>query len=148
MERTWYKTAVLLMWLALPTSAWEYRSAWDQLPVRMAVHFDANWRPNGYTSREGALELGLGILAFMLLIFTLANLIVQAQKPGSALPVLLLSYAALGFCWYGNHAIVKFNLNAQKERSGQSFSVVSPQFSVFSRSTAPAGFHRELTTEN
>ena len=48
------------MWLALPISAWEYWQVWDQLPTRMAVHFDANWQPNGYTSREGALELGLG----------------------------------------------------------------------------------------
>ena len=128
MERIWYKAAILLMWLALPISAWEYRSVWEQLPARMAVHFDAKWRPNGYTSREGALELGLGIMAFILVTFTLANLVVQSQKPNSALAVLLISYVALGFCWYGNHAIVKFNLNAQPAHSelvGSSFPATS-----------------------
>jgi hypothetical protein len=117
MNRTWYKPLVLLMWLALPTSAWEYRRVWDQLPTRMAVHFDANWQPNGYTSREGALTLGLGILAFMLLIFTLAALIVYALKPSAAWPILALSYVVLGICWYANHSIVNFNLARQPAHS-------------------------------
>ncbi len=108
----WYKPAVGLMWLALLTSAWDYWHAWDQLPARMAVHFDANWQPNGYTSREGAVMLGLGIMAFMLLMFTLTTLIVRALKPSAAWPILVVSYVVLGFCWYGNYSIVKFNLNA------------------------------------
>lgn len=125
MARTWFKVAVLLMWLALPLSAWEYRSVWDQLPARMAVHFDANWRPNGYTSREGALYLGLGILAVMLVMFTLATLIMQALKPAAAWPALLIAYVVVGFCWYGNHSIVKFNLKARNESS--QLSVLSSQ---------------------
>ena len=126
MNRTWFKAAVLLMWLALPTSAWEYRRTWNQLPPRMAVHFDANWRPNGYTSRQGALELGLTIMAVMLVTFTLATLMLQWQKPAAAWPALLIAYVVVGFCWYGNHSIVKFNLNAQKGSS--QLSVVSSQF--------------------
>jgi len=116
------------MWLGLPISAWEYRSLWEQLPARMAVHFDANWRPNGYTSREGALELGLGIMAVMLVMFTLATLIIQAQKPSAAWPALLIAYVVVGFCWYGNHSIVKFNLDAQKGSS--QLSVPSSRFSA------------------
>jgi uncharacterized membrane protein len=127
-QGTWIKAGVLLMWLGLPISAWEYRSVWEQLPARMAVHFDANWRPNGYTSREGALELGLGIMAVMLVMFTVATLIIQAQKPNAAWPALLIAFVVVGFCWYGNHAIVKFNLNAQKGRS--QFSVPSSRFSA------------------
>ena len=117
MQRRAYKTAVLLMWLALPTSAWEYRTTWNQLPDRMTVHFDANWQPNGYTSREGALELGLGIMVVMLVMFTLATLIIHALKPGAAWPALLMAYVVLGFCWYGNHSIVRFNLNVQPAHS-------------------------------
>ena len=75
MQRTWFKVAVVLMWLALPLSAWEYRSAWDELPARVAVHFDANWHANGYTSREGALYLGIGILVTMLVMFTVTAVI-------------------------------------------------------------------------
>ena len=130
MDRTWFKAGVLLMWLALPISAWEYRSVWEQLPARMAVHFDANWRPNGYTSRQGALELGLGILAVMLVMFTLSTLIIQGVKPSAAWPALLIAYVVVGFCWYGNHSIVKFNLNAQKGSSESSqLSVPSSQLS-------------------
>ncbi len=120
MTRNWYKPLVALMWLALPTSAWNYWHVWDQLPARMAVHFDANWQPNGYTSREGALQLGLGIMVVMLVLFTVATLIIYALKPPAAWPALLISYVVLGFCWYGNYSIVNFNLRAQRTRSSQS----------------------------
>ena len=147
MNRTWFKAGVLLMWLALPISAWEYRSVWEQLPARMAVHFDANWRPNGYTSRQGALELGLGIMAVMLVMFTLSTLIIQGLKPGAAWPALLIAYVVVGFCWYGNRSIVKFNLNAQRNNK-----IVSCQLSVLSLRDVDSPRRRtenqELRTEN
>jgi Protein of unknown function (DUF1648) len=111
MNRDWYKPAALLMWLALPISAFKYWRAWDQLPVRMAVHFDANWQPNGYTSREGALMLGLSIMGVMLLLFTVAGLIVGAQKPSASWSMLVGFNVVLGFLWFGNHSIVEWNLN-------------------------------------
>jgi len=116
MTRESYKVPlwlVLLMWLALPLSWMEYHQNWDQLPARMAVHFDANWQPNGFTSREGALDLGLGIMAVMLVVFTVSCLAVRALKPQASWPALLIAYVALGFCWYGNHSIVNFNLKSQ-----------------------------------
>ena len=70
------------MWLALPITALNYWRAWDQLPARMAVHFDANWQPNGYTSREGSLMLGLGIMAFLLVVFTVAGLMRERAEAG------------------------------------------------------------------
>jgi hypothetical protein len=120
MNSAWHKPpvfVVLLMWLALPLSWMEYHQNWEQLPARMAVHFDANWHPNGFTSREGALELGLGIMAVMLLIFTVSSFAVRALKPQAGWPALLIAYVAIGFVWYGNHSIVKFNLNSQRVRS-------------------------------
>ena len=117
MKRDWYKPAVWLMWLVLPITALNYWRAWDQLPTRMAVHFDANWQPNGYTSRQGSLMLGLGIMAVMLVLFTVAALIARVLKPSASWPVLLVSYVVLGFCWYGNHSIVNFNLNARPAHS-------------------------------
>lgn len=115
--RNAYKPLVFLMWLVLPITAWSYWNAWDQLPARIAVHFDANWRPNGYTSREGAVMLGLGIMAVLLVIFTVAVLILHAMKPSVAWPALLIAYVVLGFCWYGNYSIVNFNLHAQPAHS-------------------------------
>jgi len=110
MNRSWQKAMIVLMWLALVTTALNYWHAWDQLPSRMAVHFDANWRPNGYTSREGAVMLGVGIMTVMLVLFTVAALIAHAMKPAAFCPVMLVSYVVLGLCWYGNYSIVKFNL--------------------------------------
>jgi len=117
MNRSWYKLAILVMWLALPTSAWTYWHVWNQLPARMAVHFDANWHANGFTTREGAVKMGLGILIFMLVVFTIATLLVSYLKPVAVWPALLISYVVVGFCWYGNYSIVKFNLNAQAAHS-------------------------------
>jgi hypothetical protein len=85
--------------------------------MRMAVHFDVNWQPNGYTSREGSLTLGLGIMTFMLLVFTIVGHIVIWQKPGAALPMLVVFYLSLGILWYVNHWIVVRNLNPQPVHS-------------------------------
>lgn len=111
MTRSLYKPLVCLMWVALPITALKYWSNWDRLPMRMAVHFDAKWQPNGYTSREGAPMLGLGIMTVMLLLFTLGALISHALKPAAAWPLLLTFYVALGFLWFGNKSIVDWNLN-------------------------------------
>jgi hypothetical protein len=96
------------------------------------VHFDANWQPNGYTSREGAAQLGLEILVVMLVLFTVTTLIVDALKPVAFWPALLVSYAVLGFCWYGNYSIVDFNLKPQQVHSGFQgpISKSTSQFSV------------------
>jgi uncharacterized membrane protein len=111
MNRDWYKPLVVLMWLMLPLTALDYWRAWDRLPVRMAVHFDANWQPNGYTSRAAALQLGLGIMAVMLLLFTLATVIMRTLKRAASWPALVISYLVLGFLWYGNYSIIRFNLS-------------------------------------
>jgi uncharacterized membrane protein len=51
MARNWYKPLLALMWLTLVTSAMNYWRVWDRLPERMAVHFDASFHPNGFTSK-------------------------------------------------------------------------------------------------
>lgn len=136
MARNWYKGLVVLMWLALPTSAWNYWHVWDQLPARMAVHFDANWQPNGYTSRQGAFQLGLGIMVVMLVLFTVATLGSHALKPSAAWPALVISYVVLGVCWYANYSIVNFNLDAQHAQGSSQSSVLRSQFR--GEGTAPA----------
>jgi hypothetical protein len=117
MNRKFYKPLTWLMWLALPITALKYWRVWDRLPLRMAVHFDANWQPNGYTSREGALMLGLGIMAVMLLFFTIGALIANALKPSAAWPLLLTFYLGLGFLWFANNWIVESNLKSPPAHS-------------------------------
>ncbi len=117
MARNWHRPLIVLMWLCLPYVAWMYWSVWDRLPARMAVHFDANWQPNGYTSREGALQLGVGILLVMLVLFTVATLIIDALKPPAFWPALLISYVVLGVCLYANYMIVNYSLGAKAVHS-------------------------------
>jgi uncharacterized membrane protein len=111
MNRDWYKTAIWLAWLALPITGLNYWLAWDRLPMRMAVHFDANWQPNGYTTKEGSLYFALIVIAFMLVLCTAASYAVRALKPQSSWPVLIAFCVALGFCCYGANAIVEYNLH-------------------------------------
>ena len=115
MSRDWDKTAIWLAWLALPTTALNYWRAWDQLPIHMAVHFDATWRPNGFTSKEGSLLFALGVITFMLVLCTAASYIVRALNPRSSWPVLIAFYVALGFCWYGSNSIVEYNLHSRQQ---------------------------------
>lgn len=142
MNGNWYKSLVALMWLVLPLSALEYWRGWDQFPARMAVHFNVNGQPNGFTSREGALQAGLGIMSVMLVVFTLAALAAHSLKPAASWPILVVAYVVLGFVWYGNHAIVRFNLNAVHAEAR------SPQLSLLSSRCAPNLGSRELMTEN
>jgi len=83
-----------LIWLALPLTALRYWLAWDQLPVRMATHFNASGQPNGWMSREVSLQFGLGITALMLVVFTGISLAAQkaAASPAISWAVLSLSY--------------------------------------------------------
>lgn len=117
MARNWHKPLIAMMWLVFPAAAWTYWSVWNHLPERMAVHFDVNGNPNGYTSRQGAVLLGLGILVAMLVLFTLATLIIDTLQPAAFWPALLISYVVLGFCWYGNYRIVSFSLRSQPLQS-------------------------------
>ena len=55
--------------------------------------------------------LGLGIMVFMLVVFTVAGLIVRVVKPAAILPILVTFYVVLGFLWFGNNSIVEWNLN-------------------------------------
>jgi hypothetical protein len=140
------------MWLALPACAWMYWSAWDRLPARMAVHFDANWHPNGYTSRDGAVQLGIGILLVMLVLFTITTLIIDALKPQAFWPALVIAYFVLGVCSYGNHSVVNFNLQAKPVasemvdgKSSSHFLVERTSSSVLATGLCPVD---QLTTEN
>jgi Protein of unknown function (DUF1648) len=112
MERKLLFTAVGIAWLTLPLTALNYSRAWNRLPGRVAVHFDVNWQPNGWTSRAGALALALATTGFLLATFTFAAL-AGSRKP---LPMvsrgvmILVFYLALAAVYYVNHWIVDRNL--------------------------------------
>jgi len=103
------------MWLALPAIALRFWGAWDHLPLRMATHFNAAGRPNGWMPRETAFIFGLGIIAFMLAVFTVILLVIDRQKTNAVFSwaMLAFSYFIVGFVYYANESVVAYNLTGQ-----------------------------------
>jgi len=109
-KRDPYLLLLAALWVFVPLTALHFWLSWDELPVRMATHFDAQWRPNGWSDRGDAFGFAMAILTFPLLIVTPACLWTRLRKPGQAWPVLVIAYVAFGFiCWSAN-SIVSRNL--------------------------------------
>jgi uncharacterized membrane protein len=104
--------AVWLMWLAVPLTALDYWRIWDQLPVRMAVHFNLNWRANGWASREAALGFAMGVVMSMLLVFTVASYGACIPPVPAFMRWVLLTffYGVLVLVCAVNHWVVRYNL--------------------------------------
>ncbi len=115
MNRTLFRTLTWLLWLALPLTAMRFWIVWDRLPLRRATHFNASWQPNGWMSREAALDFALGSTLFLLVVFTVTLLIAQKQKAADAASWALLafSYVVVGFVFAVNSKIVSYNLGQQ-----------------------------------
>jgi hypothetical protein len=109
-----------LPWLALPAIALRFWAYWDRLPASMATHFNAAGHPNGWMTREAALNFGLGITAVMLLAFTLAAYFVhRADSSGrSWLVAAALQYIVVGIVFYANNSILDYNLNGEPVKIG------------------------------
>jgi hypothetical protein len=78
------------------------------------VHFDVNWQPNGWTSREGALTLALVTTVLPLVIFSIASYVVVRSAAVSSLSrssMVVVFYVALGSIYFVNNWIVDRNLN-------------------------------------
>jgi hypothetical protein len=111
MHRRIFHFAIVLLWLALPLVALQYRQVWEQLPVHVATHFNAAGQANGWMSREEATEFGVGFEACLLVIFT-ALLLYTARSDAGSFPWALLVFCALilGFMVEVNRSIVNYNL--------------------------------------
>ena len=84
MNRKSFTILTALMWIALPLTALRYAQVWNQLPTRMATHFNVNGQANGWMPRDTSLYFGLGVTAFVLIVFTaIAFVIMKAKNPTS-----------------------------------------------------------------
>ena len=116
MKRTWFLISTSLLWLALPLTAFRYWMVWDQLPARMATHFDASGHPNGWMSRETSLWFALGLTAFMLAIFTLVPYLVTRSRGISAAfcwASVAFAWVLVGFVFYVNNSLIEYNLTSR-----------------------------------
>jgi hypothetical protein len=79
MTRTWYKALTALLWLAPVAMGIRYAQVWNELPPRLASHFAAAGRANGWMPRDTALYFDLGLLVFLAAVFTVVLLLVLTK---------------------------------------------------------------------
>jgi len=106
-----FQFATLLLWLGLPMVANVYRQAWDQLPARLATHFNAAGQANGWMPRQEAVNFGVGFVAFLLVIFTVL-LLYSGHKRVDSFSWALFAFCGLvlGLIVEVNRGIVNYNL--------------------------------------
>ena len=111
--RRLFQFGIALLWLTLPLTAIQYTRVWNQLPARVATHFNAANQADGWMSRVQAVQFPAGFTAFLLVIFTVILLYMGRDR------VDVFSWAMLGFCALVlgvfvevNRSIVNYNLYA------------------------------------
>lgn len=111
MNRKWW-ISIAIMWLALPAVALRYWSVWDSLPLRMATHFNAANQPNGWMTREASLMFILGLMAFLLALFTVILSFIRKPDTGTW-AVLGLFYVILAVVYRISDLVIDYNLTGQ-----------------------------------
>jgi hypothetical protein len=92
MTRNIYKTLTMLLWLAPVALGVHYQRLWDRLPLRMASHFDAAGRANGWMPRDVALYFDLGLMAFLAILFSIVLYLMHRRDEASKLSWVLLAF--------------------------------------------------------
>ncbi|MBI3475075.1 MAG: DUF1648 domain-containing protein [Acidobacteria bacterium] len=111
MTRRPFQFAIALLWLALPLVAWQYWRVWNQLPARMATHFNFSGVPNGWMSREGSAEFIFCLMAFLLVVFSVILWVMSRERAeGVAWSFLGFTAVILGFVAAGNQQVIEYNL--------------------------------------
>ncbi len=114
MNRKSFQIAMWLQWLAIPLVALRYWSVWNELPIRIATHFNAAGQPNGWMSRETSLWFIVALLAFVLTVFAVVvHLAQKSEAKVIAWAMLGFSYFVVTFVILANEAVLKFNLTGQ-----------------------------------
>lgn len=112
MESKLYRALTAMLWLALPLTALQYWSVWDQLPGRMATHFGAAGQPNGWMTRETSLIFALVVTTLVLVALTWA--LTRVRKPDVlAWSMLAMLYVVMGALFSVNVALLNYNLHGR-----------------------------------
>ena len=112
MDSKLYRALTAMLWLALPLTALQYWSVWDQLPGRMATHFGVAGQPNGWMTRETALFFALVVTTLLLASLTWA--LTRVRKPDVlAWSLLAMLYVVMGALFSINRAVLDFNLHGR-----------------------------------
>lgn len=113
MTRRWFRTLAGLLWFAPVVMVVRYWQVWDRLPTRVASHFDAAGRANGWMTREGSLYFDVIFLTFLAGVFSVALFVVQRKYGLGKMPWALLGFfhAEMWTFVYLLNSTVDYNLN-------------------------------------
>ncbi len=112
MDSKLYRALTAMLWLALPLTALQYWSVWDQLPGRMATHFGAAGQPNGWMTRETSLIFAMVVTTLVLVALTWA--LTRVRKPDLlAWSLLAMLYVVMGALFSINIAVLNYNLHGR-----------------------------------
>jgi Domain of unknown function (DUF1648) len=98
MTRTHWRNLSLLPWLILPAMLWRYWQLQDLLPERIAVHFNANNVPNGWSDRSDFVVGFIGMTVAMLALFTILSLIPKRPTTFSWLLLFFEYFVSVVMC--------------------------------------------------
>jgi hypothetical protein len=105
----YFRALTVLMWAAVPENAVLYAISWDQLPPRLATHFDFANHPNGWMSREGSLIFSLVFATLMAA--TASWILFRVKKPDAvAWGLLGLFYVVEGTLLWAETATIDYNV--------------------------------------
>jgi hypothetical protein len=101
-----------LIWIAVPAMAGLYAMSWQQLPARLATHFDLANHPNGWMSRGASLAF---LLVMGIFVASLATVILsRVKKPDpAAWALLVLFYVIVGTLLWAGEAIIAYNAHRE-----------------------------------
>ncbi len=111
-SRRYLRVFTALVWVAVPTMAGMYAMAWNELPARLATHFDLANHPNGWMSREASLTFSL---VMGIVIAGSATLILsRVKKPDpAAWALLILFYVIMGTLLWAEDAVIAYNVHGR-----------------------------------
>ncbi|SRR6266498_1012849 len=107
-----FKTLGAMIWLSLPAIVVLYALAWNQLPARLATHFDFSGHPNGWMSREGCLVFF--VLFATLMSATATWVLSRIRRPDPpAWALVTLFYILVGILLWAERAIIAYNVEGR-----------------------------------
>ncbi|SRR6266498_808278 len=107
-----FRTLGALIWISLPAIVTLYALAWNQLPARLATHFDFSGHPNGWMSRAGCLVFF--ILFATLMSATATWVLSRVRRPDpSAWALVILFYIIVGILLWAERAIIAYNVEGR-----------------------------------
>jgi uncharacterized membrane protein len=107
-----FKAIAAMQWLALPVIALMYAAVWQQLPSRLATHFDLANQPNGWMSREETLVIFLALATVFAITSTWICSRVTEPDP-TAWGMVGLFYVVLATLIWAEHSVIAYNISGQ-----------------------------------